>query len=148
MTTQHIGSELMWIQGVLGSSTSGSTVDLSPKRTTSCFGSRLNGQARPSTSSKFHFLFREQYTRTSSYSGQPFIFNMIHTFGGQVVKMNEKMFYMYRSAGYVWKKRKRKPTSGAGVFINLCIKSHLLKMFPGKKNGQLHHGGDWLCNGR
>ena len=27
---------------------------------------------------------REQYTRTSSYYGQPFIFNMLHTFGGQV----------------------------------------------------------------
>jgi alpha-N-acetylglucosaminidase len=27
---------------------------------------------------------REQYTRTESYSGQPFIFNMIHTFGGQL----------------------------------------------------------------
>ena len=27
---------------------------------------------------------REQYTRTSSYHGQPFIFNMLHTFGGQV----------------------------------------------------------------
>ena len=138
----------MWIQGVLGSSTSGSTVDLSPKRTTSCFGSRLNGQARPSTSSKFHFLLREQYTRTSSYSGQPFIFNMIHTFGGQVVKMNKKMFNMKLSAGHVWEKRERKPTSGAGVFNNLCNKSHLHKMLPGKKNGQLHHGGYWLCNGR
>ena len=81
-------NEFMWIQGVLGSSSSGSTVDLSPERTTTCFGSRLNRQARPSTSSEFHFLLREQYTRTSSYSGQPFIFNMIHTFGGQVVKMN------------------------------------------------------------
>ena len=88
MTTQFFGSEFLWIQGVLGPSSSGSTVDLSPKRTTSCFGSRLNGQARPSTSSKFHFLLREQYTRTSSYSGQPFIFNMIHTFGGQVVKID------------------------------------------------------------
>ena len=28
---------------------------------------------------------REQYTRTSSYYGQPFIFNMLHTFGGQVL---------------------------------------------------------------
>ena len=27
---------------------------------------------------------REQYTRTESYFGQPFVFNMIHTFGGQV----------------------------------------------------------------
>ena len=27
---------------------------------------------------------REQYTRTRSYMGQPFIFNMIHTFGGQL----------------------------------------------------------------
>ena len=27
---------------------------------------------------------REQYTRTKSYFGQPFIFNMIHTFGGQL----------------------------------------------------------------
>ena len=27
---------------------------------------------------------REQYTRTKSYMGQPFIFNMIHTFGGQM----------------------------------------------------------------
>jgi len=43
-TCHFFGSELMWIQGVLGSSSSGSTVDLGPKRTTSCFGSRLHGQ--------------------------------------------------------------------------------------------------------
>ena len=140
---------LCGIQGVLGPPSSRSTVDLSPKRTTSCFGSRLNGQARPSTSSKFHFLLREQYTRTSSYSGQPFIFNMIHTFGGQVVEMDLNMFNMFRSAGNVWKKRERQPTSGPGVFINLCTKSHShKKMLQGKTNGQLHHGRDWLCNGR
>ena len=91
MTTQFFFSELLWILGVLGPSSSGSTVDLSPERTTSCFGSRLNGQAIPFTSSKFHFLLREQYTRTSSYSGQPFIFNMIHTFGGQVTRNEKKI---------------------------------------------------------
>jgi len=33
---------------------------------------------------------REQYTRTASYSGQPFIFNMIHTFGGQLAMFGRK----------------------------------------------------------
>jgi len=27
---------------------------------------------------------REQYTRTSSYLQHPYVFNMIHTFGGQL----------------------------------------------------------------
>ena len=33
---------------------------------------------------------REQYTRTSSYYGQPFIFNMIHTFGGALGMFGRK----------------------------------------------------------
>ena len=33
---------------------------------------------------------REQYTRTQSYYGQPFIFNMIHTFGGQMAMFGRK----------------------------------------------------------
>ena len=33
---------------------------------------------------------REQYTRTKSYYGQPFIFNMIHTFGGQMAMFGRK----------------------------------------------------------
>ena len=33
---------------------------------------------------------REQYTRTHSYYGQPFIFNMIHTFGGQLAMFGRK----------------------------------------------------------
>ena len=33
---------------------------------------------------------REQYTRTKSYYGQPFIFNMIHTFGGQLAMFGRK----------------------------------------------------------
>ena len=36
-----------------------------------------------------HTSSREQYTRTASYSGQPFIFNMIHTFGGQVLRYTQ-----------------------------------------------------------
>jgi len=33
---------------------------------------------------------REQYTRTKSYYGQPFIFNMINTFGGQLAMFGRK----------------------------------------------------------
>lgn len=33
---------------------------------------------------------REQYTRAQSYYGQPFIFNMIHTFGGQMAMFGRK----------------------------------------------------------
>ena len=33
---------------------------------------------------------REQYTRTKSYFGQPFIFNMIHTFGGQMAMFGRR----------------------------------------------------------
>ena len=33
---------------------------------------------------------REEYTRPGSYHGQPFIFNMIHTFGGQLAMFGRK----------------------------------------------------------
>ena len=33
---------------------------------------------------------REQYTRTKSYYGQPFVFNMIHTFGGQMAMFGRR----------------------------------------------------------